>query len=120
MSDHIDGHRIHVNSLRSFSESQDCLGRRARECYGVLAQSLRPMTDREVMRALGYQDMNAVRPRLTELLDDLWLEEVGTTEDELTGKQVRLLRAVPAWRRSQRIAAILEEQRNPQLELAFA
>lgn len=108
---------MHPNSEIAFAESFGELGRREKECYAVLTQSMRPLTDRQVMEALRFSDPNAVRPRLTELCKDLWVREVGWTQDHVSGKRVRLLEAVPAWKRM----AILRSRNTDsnQLKLNF-
>lgn len=111
-------HEMHPNSERAYAEGMEQMSRRARECYAVLMQSYHPMTDRQVLEALGYGDMNAVRPRISELVDQEWVHEVGSTVDHVTGKTVRLLAARPAWKR---LAIIKERLDNPnQLKLALA
>jgi hypothetical protein len=51
------------------------------------------MTDREIKENLGFQDMNSVRPRITELITDHdLLKECGTVTDNLTNRPVRLVR----------------------------
>ncbi len=47
------------------------------------------VTDRMVCRALGYSDMNQVRPRITELLAMGKLRELGSQRCHHTGKTVR-------------------------------
>jgi hypothetical protein len=111
---------MHENSIRAFSDSMEQLSRRERECYGVQAASLRPMTDREVMERLQFTDPNSVRPRLTELVADLWAEEVDTVPDHVTGKQVRRLVAVQPWKCDQKLRALREANNENQLQLAFA
>ena len=59
-------------------------------------RALREATDREVMQFLGYSDMNAVRPRITELINLAGiLEECGSKEDIVTGKMVRIVKIKP-------------------------
>lgn len=43
------------------------------------------MTAREVMQALGYTDMNSVRPRLSDLDREGKVIQAGKREDVLTG-----------------------------------
>ena len=50
-----------------------------------------PATDRQVATALGFTDMNGVRPRITELIDANLLEESGKTLCPTTGKRVRIV-----------------------------
>lgn len=49
-----------------------------------------PVTDRQVALMLDFSDMNAVRPRITELIREGFLKEVGTAQDHVTGQKVRL------------------------------
>lgn len=78
---------VHANSLEAFRT----LDRRARSeaILTVYRDSMRPLTDRQVMEALGFHDANAVRPRITELLDAGKLCEVESAKDHVTGKTVR-------------------------------
>jgi len=108
---------VHENSKQTLREEKDNLSRREKEVLGVLHQSFNGMTDREVMKALGYSDMNAVRPRITELVQKHWAKEVGNVSDPVTGKKVRQVKAIPAWERAKILEQIEEEKRNPQLSL---
>lgn len=58
--------------------------------FGVYQNMEQPLTDREVMILLEFTDMNAVRPRITELLIEGKLVEVGSTTCTTTGRNVRL------------------------------
>ena len=80
---------IHANSIQSYEEIKPELSGRRKEIYLALWKSSRKMTDREVKDELGLADMNAVRPRITELIKAGHLEEVGNTKCPLTGKTVR-------------------------------
>jgi hypothetical protein len=51
-----------------------------------------PLTDRAVCASLGYDDMNAVRPRISELVKQGSLVECGTVRDDLTRRMVRTCR----------------------------
>ena len=46
-------------------------------------------TDREVKRIMMYSDMNDVRPKITKLIKDGLLKEVGTIVDPDTNRKVR-------------------------------
>lgn len=86
---------MHVNSLAAYES-----GRRelfsARELAILDAlRKLRCATDRGVMLALGFTDMNSVRPRITELIKDGVLFEDGSVDDHVTGKRVRAVRFRP-------------------------
>lgn len=48
----------------------------------------KPMTSREIAYRLGYKDLNAVKPRLTELRDTGRVAEAGTVVDNLTERRV--------------------------------
>lgn len=59
--------------------------------YQQILQALdRPMTAREIANKLGFSDMNAVRPRVTELRQMGRIQEAGTKYDRLTGRNVAL------------------------------
>jgi predicted ArsR family transcriptional regulator len=60
----------------------------------ILAAMRGEMTAREVANALGYLDMNAVRPRITELCKEGYLVEAGIRIDPVTGRRVT------CWRRA--------------------
>lgn len=87
--------KMHVNSLAAFDAGREELFS-ARE-LAILAFLKSnpwgnvPQTDREIMKGLGFTDMNAVRPRITELIKDGVLTEEGSVEDTTTGKWVRLV-----------------------------
>ena len=55
------------------------------------------MTARECAKALGYTDLNAVKPRITELCHKGWLEAVGKKLDPTTLRNVAVfhIRAGP-------------------------
>lgn len=50
-----------------------------------------PATDRDVMRGLGFTDMNAVRPRISELIDARLLVECGKRRCATTAQAVRIV-----------------------------
>lgn len=81
---------VHPNSLTTLAEERVRLGKRAQEILAYFCQQEHSLTDREVMAGLGYTDMNAVRPRITEMTSDGLLVETGGIRDSDTGKPVRL------------------------------
>lgn len=84
--------RLHINSLEAFYEGQEKLfDKREKEVLSALRRK-GPMTDREVMFELCFEEPNAVRPRITTLIDDNVLEQVGKKKDAITGKTVRIVR----------------------------
>jgi len=86
-------HRIHDNSREAFHEEHDKLGRRAQAVLDWV-KAHGPCTDRDVMRGLGFTDGNAVKPRISELVQRGLLEELHTKAIcPITHKRVRLVRA---------------------------
>ena len=88
MSKH-DEHDMHENSLEAYEEERERLRSRSQKILGIYAGA---MMDRDVKEALGFGDMNAVRPRITELVDKGLLVECGKTVDPSTRRTVRLTR----------------------------
>jgi len=84
---------VHPNSIKTYREDANKISKRAGDVLRLLREYGYPLTDREVMKALGFTDPNAVRPRITELLDAGLITEAGNTKDELTGKTVRKVKA---------------------------
>ena len=84
---------VHQNSIEGYHAGKATISHRALQVLAVLRQSKAAMTDREIMRSLGFSDPNSVRPRITELIDAGIITEAGNTKDELTGKTVRKVRA---------------------------
>lgn len=82
---------IHPNSVLAYWQGNDELfGKRHQKVIACLRRSL-GQTDREVMIALGFGDMNAVRPRISELVEAGIVVEVGNTVCPITKKRVRLV-----------------------------
>lgn len=85
---------IHPNSIAAYWEGRlDLFGKRHQQVLRALRLARGPLTDREVMIALGFSDPNAVRPRITELVDAGVLVEVDSVECPVTGKRVRRVKA---------------------------
>ena len=81
--------RLHPHSLETYREEAPVLGARASMILNLF-RHYGAMTDREVMRRLGYHDPNTTRPRVTELIQAGVLREVGQTIDSASGKAVRV------------------------------
>lgn len=81
-------HRMHEHSLAAYHAEEPRLSRRAEAVLAWISEH-GPHTDREVMRGMGFTDMNAVRPRITELIEAGKLMEVGDVRCSVTGKRVR-------------------------------
>jgi predicted HTH transcriptional regulator len=94
---------IHDNSIQAYRAEETKLSRRA---DAVLAWITRhgPHTDREVMEGMGFREPNAVRPRITELIESGRLMEVGNVRCPVTGKSVRRVDI----RRARQAALLLE------------
>jgi len=58
---------IHENSRRAYNEIRNTLNDREMEIYDAFLQN-GAMTDRQVRDRLGKDDMNDVRPRISELV----------------------------------------------------
>lgn len=79
---------VHENSLKALGEELPKLTTRAEEIYRHIAE-FGPKTDRQIKEALGYPDMNMVRPRVTELIRTGRLIEIDYVIDRITKKTVR-------------------------------
>lgn len=80
---------VHANSIAAYHSQETKLSRR---CQEVLAWITRhgPHTDREVAYGMGFgENLNAVRPRITELIDANKLMEVGDIICPVTRIKVR-------------------------------
>lgn len=81
-------HEMHRNSLDCYQAEEAKLSARAQAIYDYLERH-GPRTDRQLMREMGFQDMNAIRPRVTELIDAGKLMELQSVRCEVTRKTVR-------------------------------
>jgi hypothetical protein len=84
-------HAIRRNSIAARYQEREHLSRRKDQVLAVYARARRPLRDREVMQALGFVDMNSIRPVVTALIDKKVLHEVGDTVDPITKRTVRLV-----------------------------
>lgn len=84
---------MHTNSIKAYREGQKPMGDRALSVLRLFAAG-DAMTDRQVLDRLypGSDDLNRVRPRITELIDAGHLEECGAVTCSVTGKTVRVCR----------------------------
>jgi glutamate-1-semialdehyde aminotransferase len=85
---------VHANSREAYHSEPQRISIRAAQILRHFSTIYAPQTDRQVMNALGFSDMNSVRPRITELIKAGLLVEAGDTIDYVTGKRVRLVRAL--------------------------
>lgn len=81
-------HAMHAHSLAAYREERPALSKRAAEVLEVV-WAFGPLTDREIVDTLGYRDMNACRPRVTELIEAGVLVEHDSVRCPVTGKRVR-------------------------------
>ena len=86
---------MHENSVEAFMGEKFRLDRRCSEVLGAIMQ-LGSATDRMVKDFLNYEDMNTVRPRITELKKLGLVYEAGKAKCAKTGKRVRVVRVKPA------------------------
>jgi predicted DNA-binding transcriptional regulator len=86
---------MHKNSLTAYAETFAALSKREQLIYSFLVYQPKPMTDRQIMRALDFTEPNNVRPRITSLVND-WkiVEEVGQVKCKETNILVRVVRVV--------------------------
>tara|TARA_R110000803_G_scaffold132595_1_gene199813 strand:+ start:126 stop:431 length:306 start_codon:yes stop_codon:yes gene_type:complete len=84
---------MHENSLASFDENDRELifSKREREILTAF-ENHGAMTDRQCLSACGYSDMNAVRPRISELILKGILREFSDAICPVTEKRVRICR----------------------------
>lgn len=85
---------VHQHSIDAYHGSAPMISRRAQMVLEWIRANGRA-TDRQIVEGLGFRDMNACRPRVTELVQLGALREVGSTVCPVTGKTVRLV-DVPA------------------------
>jgi hypothetical protein len=82
--------KMHRHSLDAYVAGRvDLFPQRSRAILAWLDAHKSPATDREIREGLGFADMNAVRPRITELIAAGVLREVDAAKDPKTGKAVR-------------------------------
>lgn len=82
-------HRMHDNSLATYRSEEVKLSRRAEAVLDWITEH-GPHTDRQVAYGMGFgENLNAVRPRITELLEAARLMEVGNVRCPVTKKTVR-------------------------------
>jgi hypothetical protein len=86
---------MHANSLAAYYDGElDEFTKRQREILEAFKR-YGGLTDRQCMTKLGYHDMNAVRPRITELINRGVLLEVSNPTCPVTKKTVRVCEIAP-------------------------
>lgn len=81
---------MHANSLAAYRDEKKRLCRRAL-LVAAWIELNGPSTDRQVMHGMGFKEPNAVRPRITELVDAGVLVEVRSIRCPETRKTVRVV-----------------------------
>jgi len=86
----------HENSTAALRDEQQQgrISRRAEAVLKVLQAAKYPLTDRDIADKLGFSDLNAVRPRITELIALGLVAEMHPVRCHTTGKTVRTTRAL--------------------------
>ncbi len=86
---------MHTNTLTAHRKVRGELAERNRRILDYLDYlgSGWRLTDREIKDGIGLDDMNSVRPRITELIRDGFAVECGKARCQVTGQTVRLVRA---------------------------
>lgn len=82
---------MHENSTQAYHEEKPKLSAREQEILDWMERWKNPASDRTLKSRMGYDDMNMVRPRVTELVDKGLLKEVDKIKCSTTGKTVRLV-----------------------------
>ena len=85
---------VHPNSIAAYHSSGPMISRRAQMVLEWVRKNGQA-TDRQIVDGLGFRDMNACRPRVTELVQIGALREVGSTRCPITSKTVRLVDVPP-------------------------
>lgn len=81
--------QVHDNSIQAYRSQEEKLSRRAEAVLEWISIH-GPHTDREVAYGMGFgENLNAVRPRITELIDANKLMEVCNVKCPVTQKTVR-------------------------------
>lgn len=78
---------IHANTLEAYFSTGANRSNLETRILGLMADGA-ARTDREIQHALNYPE--AIRPRVTTLISEGLLHEVGSKVCETTGKKVRL------------------------------
>jgi predicted HTH transcriptional regulator len=80
---------VHANSVDCYHAEKAKLSKRADAVLAWVTEK-GPRTDREIAYGMGFgENLNAVRPRITELIDAGLLMEVGDVRCPVTSKRVR-------------------------------
>lgn len=82
---------VHANSVAAYHSEEVKLSTRAEAVYAWVEKH-GPHTDREIAYGMGFgENMNAIRPRCSELIDAGRFIEVCNRKCPVTGKTVRVV-----------------------------
>lgn len=81
---------VRENSIDTYIELKDHLSGRSLEVYKYIEKHGKS-TERQIKDGLGYDDMNAVRPRVTEMIESGLLIEGLKVRDSVTNRPVRTI-----------------------------
>ena len=79
----------HQNSREAYRDTCELREARQVAIYTHCLEVRFPQTDREIMRSLGFDEPNQVRPRITKLIETGWLYEAEKVVCEVTLHKVR-------------------------------
>lgn len=81
---------VHENSKKAFKEIKPERLKRKDVILDIYKNNVnKALTDRQILSIFGGYDINNVQPRITELISDGVILEVGKTQCSITGKTVR-------------------------------
>lgn len=84
---------MHRNSLQAYRETR--IRRRDRKhVIAAVLEVFGPLSDRKIAHYMGFADLNAVRPRITEMKNKRVLKEIGVEVDPITKRKVRVVALV--------------------------
>lgn len=83
-------HHMDPNSVSTYHVKAKTLGDRARSIFDHL-ERYGPMAEEEIIRRMGFRDSNAVRPRVSEMIQAGILEEYRKEVSRITGRPVRVV-----------------------------
>lgn len=93
MSQHTT-HAVNLNSVDAYYQEKPKLSGRRKLIFDCI-KKFQPVTDRQIMRHLGFSDPNTTRPRVTELINMGYVIHVSDTKDKTTNKTVRQVAIKP-------------------------
>jgi hypothetical protein len=83
--------QMHNNSLVCYDQEKAKLGARSKKILEWMEGWEHPASDRTIKSRMGYEEVNNVQPRITELIKAGLVKEVGKIKCSTTGKTVRLV-----------------------------